>query len=61
MALTSEVADRIYEIRPEGNGFDRFPLCTVYLIVEDKMALVDLSNAKQLHLINSSGGLLKGV
>jgi len=41
MALISEVADRIYEIRPEGNGFDRFPLCTVYLIVDEKLALVE--------------------
>ncbi len=47
MVLTSEVADRIYEIRPEGNGFDRFPLCTVYLIVDDKIALVEAGCAIQ--------------
>lgn len=47
MALTTEVADRIYEIQPEGNGLDRFPLCTVYLIVDDKLALVEAGCAIQ--------------
>jgi glyoxylase-like metal-dependent hydrolase (beta-lactamase superfamily II) len=41
MALTTEVGDRIYEIQPEGEGLDRFPLCTVYLIVDDKLALME--------------------
>ena len=29
------------EIQPEGNGLDRFPLCTVYLVVDEKTALVE--------------------
>lgn len=41
MALTREVVDGIYEIQPEGNGLDRFPLCTVYLIFDDKLALIE--------------------
>ncbi len=47
MALITEVADRIYEIQPEGNTLDRFPLCTVYLIVDDKLALVEAGCAIQ--------------
>jgi glyoxylase-like metal-dependent hydrolase (beta-lactamase superfamily II) len=47
MALTTEVADQIYEIQPEGNTLDRFPLCTVYLIVDDKLALVEAGCAIQ--------------
>jgi len=31
MALISEVADKIYEIKPEGKEHEVFPLCTVYL------------------------------
>ncbi len=46
MALT-EVSDRIYEIQPEANCLDRFPLCTVYLIVDDKLALVEAGCAIQ--------------
>ncbi len=41
MALITEVADKIYEIKPEGNGLDCFPLCTVYLVVDDKSALIE--------------------
>jgi glyoxylase-like metal-dependent hydrolase (beta-lactamase superfamily II) len=41
MALITEVADRIYEIKPKGKGLDRFPLCTVYLVVDDKTALIE--------------------
>ena len=41
MALITEVADKIYEIKPEGTGLDCFPLCTVYLVVDDKKALVE--------------------
>ncbi len=41
MALTTQVADRIYEIQPEGTGLDRFPLCTVYVILDEKPALVE--------------------
>jgi glyoxylase-like metal-dependent hydrolase (beta-lactamase superfamily II) len=41
MALITEAADKIYEIKPEGKGLDRFPLSTVYLVVDDKMALIE--------------------
>ena len=41
MALITEAADKIYEIKPEGNELDRFPLSTVYLVVDDKMALIE--------------------
>jgi glyoxylase-like metal-dependent hydrolase (beta-lactamase superfamily II) len=41
MAMISEVADRIYEIKPEGNSVAHFPRCTVYLIVDDNIALVE--------------------
>ncbi len=41
MALIKEVADKIYEIKPEGKGLDCFPLCTVYLVVGDKTALIE--------------------
>jgi glyoxylase-like metal-dependent hydrolase (beta-lactamase superfamily II) len=41
LALISEVAENLYEIQPEGHGLDRFPLCTVYLIVDEEIALVE--------------------
>lgn len=41
MALITEVADKIYEIKPEGKALDCFPLCTVYLVVDDKSALIE--------------------
>jgi glyoxylase-like metal-dependent hydrolase (beta-lactamase superfamily II) len=41
MALIREVADKIYEIKPEGKGLECFPLGTVYLIVDDNAALVE--------------------
>jgi glyoxylase-like metal-dependent hydrolase (beta-lactamase superfamily II) len=41
MVLVSEVAEKIYEIQPEGNELDRFPLCTVYLMIDEKAALVE--------------------
>jgi glyoxylase-like metal-dependent hydrolase (beta-lactamase superfamily II) len=41
MSLIKEVADKIYEIKPEGNELDRFPLCTAYLVVDDKTALIE--------------------
>jgi len=41
MALITEVADKIYEIKPDGNELERFPLSTVYLAVDDKMALIE--------------------
>jgi glyoxylase-like metal-dependent hydrolase (beta-lactamase superfamily II) len=48
MALISEVADKIYEIRPEGAGHEVFPLCTVYLVVDDKTALVEVGSSVQI-------------
>ena len=41
MALIKEVADKIYEIKPEGKGLECFPLGTVYLVVDDKSALIE--------------------
>jgi len=41
MSLITEVADKIYEIKPEGNGLDCFPLCTVYLVADEKTALIE--------------------
>jgi len=48
MALVSEVAEKIYEIQPEGNGLDRFPLCTAYLVVDEKSALVETGCPAQI-------------
>jgi glyoxylase-like metal-dependent hydrolase (beta-lactamase superfamily II) len=41
MTVITEVADKIYEIKPEGKGLDRFPLCTAYLVVDEKIALIE--------------------
>jgi hypothetical protein len=41
MTLITEVAHKIYEIKPEGKGLDRFPLCTAYLVVDEKIALIE--------------------
>jgi len=51
MALISEVAEKIYEIKPEGNGPEVFPLCTVYLVVDDKTALVEVGSSVQIPVI----------
>ena len=48
MALISEVAERIYEIKPEGNEHESFPLCTVYLVMDDKTALVETGFSVQI-------------
>ena len=48
MALISEVAEKIYEIKPEGKEFESFPLCTVYLIVDDNSALVEVGCSVQI-------------
>jgi len=48
MALISEVAQKIYEIKPEGNAIENFPLCTVYLIVDDNAALVEVGFSAQI-------------
>jgi len=47
MALISEVADKIYQINPEGTSLAHFPRCTVYLVVDDKIALVETGCAVQ--------------
>jgi glyoxylase-like metal-dependent hydrolase (beta-lactamase superfamily II) len=41
MGLITEVANKVYEIKPEGRGLDCFPLCTVYLVVDKKKALIE--------------------
>jgi glyoxylase-like metal-dependent hydrolase (beta-lactamase superfamily II) len=41
MTIIKEVADKIYEIKPKGKGLDRFPLCTAYLVVDEKIALIE--------------------
>ncbi len=48
MAVIREVVDKIYEIKPEGKELECFPLGTVYLIVDDKAALVETGCAVQV-------------
>ena len=48
MALISEVAEKIYEIKPDGRGHENFPLCTVYLVVDDRTALVEVGSSVQI-------------
>jgi glyoxylase-like metal-dependent hydrolase (beta-lactamase superfamily II) len=48
MATIREVADKIYEIKPEGKELECFPLGTVYLIEDDKAALVETGCAVQV-------------
>ena len=48
MAIIREVADKIYEIKPEEKELERFPLCTVYLIVDDHAALLEVGCAVQI-------------
>ncbi len=48
MVLISEVAENIYEIQPGGNELDRFPLSTVYLVVDEKSALVETGCPAQI-------------
>lgn len=42
MVQISEVAKRIYEIKPERKELENFPLCTAYLILDDNTALVEV-------------------
>jgi glyoxylase-like metal-dependent hydrolase (beta-lactamase superfamily II) len=58
MAQISEVAKRIYEIKPEGKGLENFPLCTVYLIVDDNAALVEVGCSVQIPDILETVGKL---
>ena len=48
MTLITEVAEKIYEILPEGNELERFPLCTVYFVVDEKTALVETGCPSQI-------------
>ena len=48
MALISKVAEKIYEIKPDGKGQEVFPLCTVYLVVDDQTALVEVGSSVQI-------------
>jgi glyoxylase-like metal-dependent hydrolase (beta-lactamase superfamily II) len=58
MAQISEVAKRIYEIKPEGKEHESFPLCTVYLIMDDKTALVETGFSVQIPDILEAVGKL---
>ena len=48
MMSISEVAEKVYEIQPEGNELDRFPLCTVYFVEGEKAALVETGCSAQI-------------
>ncbi len=48
MTLVSEVAEKIYEIQPDGNELERFPLCTVYFVADEKTALVETGCSAQI-------------
>jgi glyoxylase-like metal-dependent hydrolase (beta-lactamase superfamily II) len=58
MALLSEVAERIYEIKPEGKELESFPLCTVYLVVDENAALVEAGCSVQIPDILEAVGKL---
>lgn len=58
MALISEVAENIFEIKPEGKGHAVFPLCTAYLVVDDKTALVEVGSSVQIpDILNAASRL----
>ena len=58
MAVIRETADNIYEIKPEGKELECFPLCTVYLIVDDNAALVEVGCPVQIPDILEAVGRL---
>ena len=58
MAIIREAADKIYEIKPEGKELECFPLCTVYLIVDDNAALVEVGCPVQVPDILEAVGQL---
>jgi len=58
MALISEVAESIYEIKPEGKEHESFPLCTVYLVMDDKTAQVETGFSIQIPDILEAVGKL---
>lgn len=48
MTLITEVADSTFEIKPEGKGPELFPLCTVYLVMDEKAALIEVGSSVQI-------------
>ena len=48
MFRISEVAENVYEIKPEGKGPELFPLCTVYLVMDEKAALIEVGSSVQI-------------
>ena len=48
MVLISEVAEKIYEIKPDGEESQNFPLCTVYLIMDERTALIEVGSSVQI-------------
>jgi glyoxylase-like metal-dependent hydrolase (beta-lactamase superfamily II) len=58
VALISEVAEKIYEIKPEGKELESFPLCTVYLVVDENTALVEVGCSVQIPDILEAVGKL---
>jgi glyoxylase-like metal-dependent hydrolase (beta-lactamase superfamily II) len=58
MAQIYEVAERIYEIKPAGKEHENFPLCTVYLVMDDKTALVETGFSVQIPDILEAVGKL---
>ena len=58
MAVIREAADKIYEIKPEGKELECFPLCTVYLVVDDNAALVEVGYPVQIPDILEAVGQL---
>jgi glyoxylase-like metal-dependent hydrolase (beta-lactamase superfamily II) len=58
MAIIREAANKIYEIKPEGKELECFPLCTVYLIVDDNAALVEVGCPVQIPDILEAVGQL---
>ena len=48
MAQVTEVAESVYEIKPEGIGPELFPLCTVYLVMDEKSALLEVGSSVQI-------------
>jgi glyoxylase-like metal-dependent hydrolase (beta-lactamase superfamily II) len=58
MAKISEVSEKIYQIKPEGEELETFPLCTAYLIADENMALVEAGCSVQLPDIIEAVGKL---
>jgi glyoxylase-like metal-dependent hydrolase (beta-lactamase superfamily II) len=56
--MISEVAEQIYEIKPDGEEHEVFPLCTVYLVLGNKSALVEVGSSVQIPDILDAVGRL---